>query len=137
MSHHRRAVPSIVACQPRRRCAGAHKEPAWDTRSFTSRSSGRTERSSRATTPNCGLVPRDGNVSDDGVGIGGGVAGGPEGYEGHVTFYVAVPDVEEALAKAESLGGTRIFGPEEVMEGLILGQFKDPEDHVIGILKGS
>ena len=85
---------------------------------------------------NYGLVPRDGNISDDGIGIGGGIAGGPEGYEGHVTFYVAVPDVEEALAKAESLGGTRIFGPEEVMEGLVLGQFKDPEDHVIGVVKG-
>ena len=85
---------------------------------------------------NYGLVTRDGNVSEDGVGIGGGVAGGPDGYEGHVTFYVAVPDVEEALAKAESLGGTRIFGPAEVMEGLVLGQFKDPEDHVIGVVKG-
>jgi predicted enzyme related to lactoylglutathione lyase len=84
---------------------------------------------------NYGMVTRDGNVSDDGVGIGGGVAGGPDGYEGHVTFYVAVPDVEEALAKAESLGGTRIFGPEEIMEGLVLGQFKDPEDHVIGLVK--
>ena len=85
---------------------------------------------------NYGLVNRDGNLSEDGVGIGGGVAGGPDGYEGHVTFYVAVPDVEEALVKAESLGGTRIFGPEEVMEGLVLGQFKDPEDHVIGVVKG-
>jgi predicted enzyme related to lactoylglutathione lyase len=84
---------------------------------------------------NYGIVTRDGNVSEDGVGIGGGVAGGPDGYEGHVTFYVAVPDVEEALAKAESLGGTRIFGPNEVMEGLVLGQFKDPEDHVIGLVK--
>ena len=85
---------------------------------------------------NYGLVTRDGNVSEDGIGIGGGIAGGPDGYEGHVTFYVAVPDVEEALAKAESLGGTRIFGPAEVMEGLVLGQFKDPEDHVIGVVKG-
>lgn len=85
---------------------------------------------------NYGLVPRDGNVSEDGVGIAGGVGGGPEGYEGHVTFYVAVPDVEEALAKAESLGGTRIFGPAEVMEGVVLGQFKDPEEHVIGLVKG-
>ena len=85
---------------------------------------------------NYGLVARDGNLSEDGVGIGGGVSGGADGYEGHVTFYVAVPDVEEALAKAESLGGTRVFGPDEVMEGLVLGQFKDPEDHVIGVVKG-
>jgi predicted enzyme related to lactoylglutathione lyase len=84
---------------------------------------------------NYGMVTRDGNVNGAGVGIGGGVSGGPDGYEGHVTFYVEVPDVEEALAKAESLGGTRIFGPAEVMEGLTLGQFKDPEDHVIGLVK--
>jgi uncharacterized protein len=37
-----------------------------------------------------------------------------EGYEGHVTFYVGVPDVEAALVKAESLGGKRLFGPEAV-----------------------
>jgi predicted enzyme related to lactoylglutathione lyase len=53
-----------------------------------------------------GIVPREGNLSPEGFGIGGGVSGGPEGYDGHVTFYVAVPDVEEALQKAESLGGT-------------------------------
>ena len=75
---------------------------------------------------NYGIIQRDGNVNADGVGIGGGVAGGPEGYGGHVTFYVEVPDPEESLAQAESLGGTRIFGPDEVMPGLVLGQFSDP-----------
>ena len=39
------------------------------------------------------------------------MAGGPEGYGGHVTFYIEVPDVEAALAKAEELGGSRIMGP--------------------------
>src|SRR6059058_320243 len=58
-----------------------------------------------------GMVARDANLAPDGSGIGGGIAGGPDGYEGHVTFYVAVPDIEEALAKAESLGGTRVMGP--------------------------
>jgi predicted enzyme related to lactoylglutathione lyase len=82
-----------------------------------------------------GVVQREGNVSPDGVGIGGGVTGGPEGYPGHVTFYVEVPDVEAALAQAESLGGTRMMGPEEVMEGLEIGLFNDPEGHVIGVLK--
>lgn len=33
-----------------------------------------------------GIVAREGNVNSDGVGIGGGVGQGPEGYEGHVTF---------------------------------------------------
>jgi hypothetical protein len=73
--------------------------------------------------------------AQDEKGIGGGVAGGPEGYAGHVTFYVEVPDVEASLAKAESLGGTRVFGPDEVMDGLVLGQFLDPEGHVIGVMK--
>jgi len=84
---------------------------------------------------NYGIIQRDGNVNADGAGIGGGVSGGPEGYGGHVTFYVEVPDPEATLAQAESLGGTRIFGPDEVMPGLVLGQFSDPEGHVIGVVK--
>jgi predicted enzyme related to lactoylglutathione lyase len=82
-----------------------------------------------------GIVTRDGNVNAEGVGIGGGVAKGPDGYDGHVTFYVEVDDIEAALAKAESLGGARIFGPDAVMEGLVLGQFTDPEGHVIGLVQ--
>jgi uncharacterized protein len=83
-----------------------------------------------------GIVMREANLNPDGVGIGGGVGGGPEGYEGHVTFYVEVPDVEAALAKAESLGGTRLMGPEEIMEGTVLGQFADPEGHMVGLVSG-
>jgi predicted enzyme related to lactoylglutathione lyase len=86
---------------------------------------------------NYGIVQRDQNVSDDGVGIGGGIGGGPEGYEGHVTFYVGVPDVEAALAKAESLGGSRMMGPERVMEQVEIGQFKDPEGHLVGVVRTS
>jgi predicted enzyme related to lactoylglutathione lyase len=83
-----------------------------------------------------GTIDREGNTDDNGVGIGGGIATGPNGYPGHVTFYVAVPDVEEALAKAESLGGTRMMGPEEVMASLTIGLFTDPEGHVIGVMNG-
>jgi predicted enzyme related to lactoylglutathione lyase len=86
---------------------------------------------------NYGVIAREGNVDSDGVGIGGGVAGGPEGYGGHVTFYVEVPDIEESLKKAESLGGSRIFGPDEVLPGLELGQFTDPEGHVIGLMRNT
>jgi uncharacterized protein len=84
---------------------------------------------------NYGMVGREGNTNADGVGIGGGVGPGPEGYEGHVTFYVEVPDVEEALSRAESLGGTRMMGPETVMGQVELGQFQDPEGHVVGVVK--
>jgi predicted enzyme related to lactoylglutathione lyase len=85
---------------------------------------------------NYGMVPREGNTNADGAGIGGGVAGGPEGYEGHVTFYIEVPDAEAALARADELGGTRVMGPDQVMEGLVIGQFADPEGHVIGVVEG-
>ena len=82
-----------------------------------------------------GIVQRDGNVSADGTGIGGGIGQGPDGYDGHVTFYIEVPDVEAALAQAEGLGGTRLMGPEKIMDQVELGQFADPEGHVIGVVK--
>lgn len=85
-----------------------------------------------------GMVPREGNTAPDGAGIGGGIMGaapGMEDYPGHVTFYVQVPDVEAALAKAESLGGTRRMGPEQVPDGPVLGQFVDPEGHLIGVVE--
>lgn len=71
----------------------------------------------------------------DGPGIGGGIGVGSEGYPGHVTFYVGVPDVEAALAQAESLGGSRMMGPEKVMEDIEIGLFQDPEGHLIGVVK--
>jgi predicted enzyme related to lactoylglutathione lyase len=84
---------------------------------------------------NYGMVTREGNVGRDGIGIGGGVGQGPPGYDGHVTFYVAVPDVEEALQKAESLGGQRVMGPENIMDMVTLGQFKDPEGNMVGVVQ--
>ncbi len=87
---------------------------------------------------NYGVVDREANLNPDGIGIGGGVGGGMEGYDGHVTFYVEVPDVEAALAKAESLGGTRVIGPDAVPgTDVVLGQFTDPEGHLIGLTQAA
>jgi uncharacterized protein len=78
---------------------------------------------------NYGFVDRP----DDGAGIPGGVGGG-RGYEGHAIFYVGVPDVETALRKAESLGGTRAMGPDRAPgTDLVVGHFTDPEGHLIGL----
>jgi predicted enzyme related to lactoylglutathione lyase len=82
-----------------------------------------------------GIVAREGNTNAAGVGIGGGVGAGPEGYAGHVTFYVEVLDVEEALARAESLGGSRVMGPEKVMDGVELGHLTDLEGHLVGVVE--
>src|SRR5947209_1745630 len=74
------------------------------------------------------------NTNDEGIGIAGGVGGVPEGYDGHVTVYVQVPDVEAALSKAESLGGSRMMGPDQVPGGPVIGLFSDPEGHVVGVV---
>jgi uncharacterized protein len=80
---------------------------------------------------NYGFVDR--NTTSDGVGIPGGVGGGI-GYEGYAIFYVAVPDVEAALQKAERLGGTRQMGPaRNPGTNLVVGHFTDPEGHLIGV----
>ena len=74
------------------------------------------------------------NAEDNGGGISGGVGQVPEGMgDGHVTFYVGVEDVEAALAEAERLGGTRMMGPEKVMEGVVIGLFQDPEGNLVGV----
>jgi hypothetical protein len=39
-----------------------------------------------------------------------------------------VPDVEAALAEAGNLGGSRLFGPDKVMEGSNSGSSSTPRD---------
>jgi predicted enzyme related to lactoylglutathione lyase len=74
----------------------------------------------------------NGGATSDGTGIPGGVGGGA-GYPARVLFYVGVPDVEAALQRAESLGGTRRMGPERAPTGLVVGHFTDPEGNLIGV----
>jgi predicted enzyme related to lactoylglutathione lyase len=80
-------------------------------------------------------VAREKNLNADGVGIGGGVGEGPEGYPGHVTFYIEVPDVGASLDQVEKLGGTKMMGPDTPTEGLTIGLFNDPEGHVVGLVQ--
>jgi predicted enzyme related to lactoylglutathione lyase len=47
-----------------------------------------------------------------------------------------VDDVDEALAKAESSGGTKVMGPVDVPGGKI-GLFTDPEGHIAGLWSGN
>jgi predicted enzyme related to lactoylglutathione lyase len=81
------------------------------------------------------MGPTNYSVLEDQEGIGGGVGSGPEGYGGHVTFYVQVEDVGAALEQAKSLSGQRIMGPDDVPGvGITIGLFSDPEGHVIGLM---
>ena len=38
------------------------------------------------------------------------------------------------MARAESLGATRMMGPEQIMPDLVIGLFTDPQGHVMGVM---
>jgi hypothetical protein len=81
------------------------------------------------------MGPTDYTTVTNADGIGGGLGAAPDGYPGHVTFYVQVPDVEATLAQAEGLGGSRMMGPDEVPGvGIVIGLMSDPEGHVVGVM---
>lgn len=78
-----------------------------------------------------GFVER--NTTSDGTGIPGGIGGGPD-YDGHVLFYVGVPNVEAALQQAERFGGKRRLGPVKNPGAvLVVAHFTDPAGHLIGL----
>lgn len=68
-------------------------------------------------------------------GIGGGIGSAGES-EAWITVYVETPDVTATLKTAESLGATVLMPETNVMEGVTIGLFRDPEGHVVGLLKG-
>ena len=65
------------------------------------------------------------------AGIGGGIGAGGEAR--WATVYASVPDVEECLARAGSLGGTREYGPNPVDDHTETGAFRDPAGNLFGV----
>ncbi len=66
-----------------------------------------------------------------GSGVGGGIGAG-DGTT-WVTVYASVPDIEAAFAKAEQLGGQKLYGPNDVGESTLTGAIKDPAGNVFGL----
>ena len=66
-------------------------------------------------------------------GIGGGIGAGGEAR--WVTVYASVADVEATLARAESLGATRFYGPNQVDDHTETGAFRDPAGNVFGVYR--
>ena len=64
-------------------------------------------------------------------GIGGGIGAG--GETRWATVYASVGDVEAALARAEALGATRVYGPNQVDDHTRTGAFRDPAGNVFGV----
>jgi predicted enzyme related to lactoylglutathione lyase len=57
------------------------------------------------------------------------------GHEPHnyTLVYVMVDNVAAALAKAESLGGKKLMGPQPLPNNTEFGWFSDPEGNMIGV----
>jgi len=65
-----------------------------------------------------------------GRGIQGGLGAGEQRW---ATIYASVADVEQTLARAESLGGSRAYGPVAVDGRMQTGAFRDPAGNVFGV----
>ena len=66
-------------------------------------------------------------------GIGGGVAGNPDGAAGaRVTVYAAVDDLQAYLDKAEGLGA-KVVMPVTDMGGFAIAMFADPAGNITGL----
>jgi uncharacterized protein len=75
-----------------------------------------------------------GMVAKEQAAIGGGIGKAPQG-SGWTTFYVGVPDVAEALKRAEKLGGKVLMPVTKVSDDTTVAVFADPEGHAIGLCK--
>jgi len=81
-----------------------------------------------------------GDVATEGVcpgsgdpGIDGGIGSSEDGDD-FVTFYIQVPNVEEALRRVEQLGGKTIAPPIQAGR-VVLALFSDPRGNRIGLVR--
>lgn len=73
--------------------------------------------------------------TNDSRGIAGGIGTPPEGYDGHVTFYVGVTDVTAKLRELEGLGAQTMMPATELPGlGFSIALFKDPQGHTVGLV---
>jgi predicted enzyme related to lactoylglutathione lyase len=80
-----------------------------------------------------GWTVPDGAYGQVSAGISGGIGSG--GSDRWATVYAAVADVEAALARAEELGGTRVYGPNQVDDHTWSGAFRDPAGNLFGVYR--
>ena len=73
--------------------------------------------------------------AESGIVLGTGPA--PDGGAGWVTFYITVPNIDDTLAKAESLGGKTVMGKFSPAPDTFLAMVADPEGHIVGISEGA
>ncbi len=74
-------------------------------------------------------------LSPAGGSLPGGVLQTTGGIPPYLTVYVAVDDLERALADAEKLGGSRVVPPTTVPGGSRFAMFRDPGGNVVGMME--
>lgn len=72
-------------------------------------------------------------AAQDERGIGGGIMGSMEGVKPYVSFYVEVESLQDALDKAEKLGGKAIVPPTSIGESGSIAMFVDIDGNPIGL----
>jgi predicted enzyme related to lactoylglutathione lyase len=65
----------------------------------------------------------------------GGIGASPEGYPGHVTFYVMVDDPAQALSDIEARGGKTVQPVMDIPGGPTIALFADPAGNTVGLIK--
>lgn len=73
-------------------------------------------------------------VDNAGEGIGGGIGGAMDG-KARTTIYIQVADPQAALDKAVANGATVLMPVMNVMEGVTIAMFADPEGNTMGLLQ--
>jgi predicted enzyme related to lactoylglutathione lyase len=66
------------------------------------------------------------------AGVGGGITAGTEP---RVVIFVQVADLQDSLARAATLGGSRVMEPFDVPGGPTIAQIADPEGNVVGLVQ--
>jgi hypothetical protein len=69
-----------------------------------------------------------------GTGINGGI--GETTGNGHVTIYIQVPSIDDALKQVVAAGGKIAMAKADVPGGPTLAQFNDPAGYLIGLIQG-
>ena len=70
-------------------------------------------------------------------GIDGGIGGTPDAtYPGHVTFYVEVESIDDALREINARGGKTVMERTE-MPMVTIGMFTDPFGNLVGLVEPS
>lgn len=75
--------------------------------------------------------------------IPAGIGGPANGISGHITsgstpgftIYIQVRDIDESLAKAEQLGGTKVSDPFQIPNAAMIASITDPEGNFITLVQ--